>query len=152
MTPLRRHMIEDLILRNRAPRTIKAYTGCVADLPALQRRSRGPRARTGPPVPAPLGPGASRLLELLQPGPLSLAVLLSRHPGQGLGSPGSGLPHGAQATPRRPQFCRAGPVFQRVNNLKHRAILMTTYAIGLRLSEVSRLQVEDVDSSRMVIH
>ncbi len=29
---------------------------------------------------------------------------------------------------------------------------MTTYAVGLRLSEVSRLQVEDVDSSRMVIH
>jgi len=29
---------------------------------------------------------------------------------------------------------------------------MTTYAVGLRPSEVSRLQVEDVDSSRMVIH
>ena len=29
---------------------------------------------------------------------------------------------------------------------------MTTYAIGLRLSEVARLRVEDVDSSRMVIH
>ena len=42
--------------------------------------------------------------------------------------------------------------FKGVNNLKHRAILMTTYAVGLRLSEVSRLQVEDVDSSRMVIH
>ena len=39
-----------------------------------------------------------------------------------------------------------------LNNPKHRAILITTYAAGWRLSEVCRLQVEDIDSSRMVIH
>ena len=36
-------------------------------------------------------------------------------------------------------------------NAKHRAIVMTTYAAGLRLAEVLNLQVCDLDSKRMVI-
>jgi site-specific recombinase XerD len=39
-----------------------------------------------------------------------------------------------------------------LRNPKHRALLMTAYAAGLRLSEVARLRVEDIDSARMVIH
>jgi site-specific recombinase XerD len=36
-------------------------------------------------------------------------------------------------------------------NAKQRALLMTTYAAGLRASEVTRLKVADIDSTRMCI-
>ena len=38
-----------------------------------------------------------------------------------------------------------------IENPKHRVILMTTYATGLRVSEVVRLKVTDIDSNRMMI-
>lgn len=41
--------------------------------------------------------------------------------------------------------------FSAIQNLRYRAVLMTAYAAGLRISEVSRLKVADIDSSRMVI-
>jgi integrase/recombinase XerD len=41
--------------------------------------------------------------------------------------------------------------FRAVTSLKHRTILMTIYAAGLRISEVAELRVADIDSSRMTI-
>jgi site-specific recombinase XerC len=37
-------------------------------------------------------------------------------------------------------------------SLKHRALLMAMYGAGLRVSEACRLTIDDIDSSRMVIH
>jgi len=43
-------------------------------------------------------------------------------------------------------------LFASVTNLKHRTMLMLTYASGLRVSELVRLRVEDIDGERGVIH
>ena len=44
-----------------------------------------------------------------------------------------------------------GRLLAATTNPKHRALLMTVYAAGLRSSEAVRLQLSDIDSSRMVI-
>ena len=42
-------------------------------------------------------------------------------------------------------------LIDKTENLKHRALLMTTYAGGLRVSEACQLKVTDIDSQRMTI-
>ena len=42
-------------------------------------------------------------------------------------------------------------LFAALTNQKHRTLLMTTYAAGLRVSEVVSLKVTDIDSQRMMI-
>lgn len=38
------------------------------------------------------------------------------------------------------------------SNIKHRAILMLIYSAGLRVGEVVKLKLEDIDSNRRLIH
>lgn len=40
-------------------------------------------------------------------------------------------------------------IFDVTQNLKHKAIFMTIYAAGLRVSEAANLKISDIDSSRM---
>ena len=47
---------------------------------------------------------------------------------------------------------RGGSFLAGVARPKHRMVLTTCYAAGLRLSEALRLHVADVDSNRMVLH
>lgn len=42
-------------------------------------------------------------------------------------------------------------LFNAVSNKKHKAILFTAYSAGLRVSEVVKLQIKDIDSERMQI-
>ncbi|MCL6588972.1 MAG: site-specific integrase [Firmicutes bacterium] len=42
-------------------------------------------------------------------------------------------------------------IFDVTSNLKHKAILMTIYGAGLRVSEATHLQITDIDSSNMQI-
>jgi len=42
-------------------------------------------------------------------------------------------------------------IFSAFTSVKYRAVVMTTYGAGLRVSEACRLRVKDVDSARMVL-
>jgi site-specific recombinase XerD len=42
-------------------------------------------------------------------------------------------------------------IFKATENLKHKAILMTIYSAGLRISELINLKIKDIDSNRMQI-
>ena len=39
-----------------------------------------------------------------------------------------------------------------IDNLKHKTVLTLTYSVGLRVSEIVNLKIEDIDSNRMLIH
>lgn len=61
--------------------------------------------------------------------------------------------------PRRPRVLpdilsheEVARFFEHVHSMRQRALLMTAYGAGLRVSEACNLRVEDIDSSRMVIH
>ncbi|MEI6949522.1 site-specific integrase [Paraflavisolibacter sp. H34] len=54
-----------------------------------------------------------------------------------------------------PQVLAEGEVvslLMKTGNLKHRALLMTSYSAGLRVSELVGLKIGDIDSKRMMIH
>jgi len=40
----------------------------------------------------------------------------------------------------------------KIENLKHKSILTLTFSVGLRVSEIINLKIEDIDSKRMIIH
>jgi site-specific recombinase XerD len=43
-------------------------------------------------------------------------------------------------------------IIDSIPNLKHKAMIMTTYAAGLRVSELTNLKITDIDSKNMQIH
>jgi len=153
MTPLRRRMIDDMTLRNFTPKTIQAYVRCVARFARYFHCS-----------PERLGPEHVRayLLHLRQERNASMSyynqtrcalrffyrVTLGRDDVPASIVPAR-QPHTLPVVLSGDEVAR---LFAAIGNLKHRAILMTTYAAGLRVSEVARLRVEDIDSQRMVIH
>lgn len=153
MTPLRRRMLTDLRVRNYAPSTQKLYVSHVARFAAHFGRS-----------PAELGAEQVRAYQryLVDEKKVSWsyfnqAVCALRFLYQvTLDRPGmiEHLPFPRKER-RLPTVLSTEEVvrfFDAISNLKHRALLLTVYAAGLRVSEVVSLRVADVDSKRMVIH
>lgn len=150
MSELRTRMHNDLLLRGMATRTRAAYIGAVARL--ARHYGRSPERISEREVQA-------YLLHLIQDKKLSWSTCsIAAH----------GLRFFYHTTLRRErtQFTIPAPkqplrlpailsreevvrLFEATANQKHHTVLMTTYAAGLRVSEVVRLQLTDIDADRM---
>jgi site-specific recombinase XerD len=153
MGQLREKMDQDLALRGRSPNTRATYLNCVAVF--TRHFMRSPRT---------LGAAEVRafLLYLLNEkkraastigvyvGALQFLywVTLRREDISFLDLPRPKVPMKLPSVLAASEVIR---LFAAIESLKHRAILMTAYGAGLRVSEACRLRVEDIDSERMVI-
>ena len=153
MTPLRQRMREDMQVRNLSPHTQRAYIENVARFARHFGRS-----------PVELGPEEIHSYQVyltrerkLAPSSLGIAVWALRFLHKvTLKQPWSFddlIP--APKKPRRlPVVLSPDEVVRAlecVTSPKHRAVLTTCYAAGLRISEAVRLRPRDLDSQRMVI-
>jgi site-specific recombinase XerD len=152
MTPLRQRFIDDLRLRNYAPRTVTTYVAAVAhfarhfgqapdrlgaedvrryQLHLLQRRASWSRFNQ-----------AVAALRFLYRVTLQRPGLLPA------------LPYGKKprALPAVLSPDEVARLFAAVADPSHRLLLQTAYAAGLRVSEVVRLQPGDIDAARMLLH
>src|SRR5436309_15263156 len=153
MTPLRERMTEDMQLRNLALNTQLSYVKQVSLFARYFNKS-----------PEELGPEDIRAYQVyltnerkLAPGSVLIAVAALRFLYKVSLKKDWAFDEVIPA-PKKPQKL---PVvlspeevlqfLECVRGAKHRAILTTCYAAGLRISEAVRLTVPDIDSARMVI-
>ena len=152
MGALRKQMDGDLVVRGMAVRTREAYLGAVAGLAKYYGRR-----------PDRIGEKEVQkyLLHLIEERKLAWSscnivaqglkffyrVTLKRSEAQ------FGIPTARQPQ-KLPQILAREEVARLIDltvHPKHRAILMTTYATGLRLNELCHLKLTDIDSARMTI-
>jgi integrase/recombinase XerD len=151
MTPLRRRMLEDMQLRNLAPRTQEAYVRAVAKFARHYGRS-----------PDQLGPEEVRasLLTRVRRGAswglyhqTRCALRFFYRPTLKRDFPAQEIACAKRAK-RLPVVLSRAEVARflaAAGGLKPRALLTTRYAAGRRAAEVVALRVSDIDSRRMVI-
>jgi len=152
MTPLRQRMIQDLKIRNYSQRTIEQYTCQVAMFARYFRRS-----------PDQLGPEHVRQYQLY-------LVEEKKRSWSTFNSAVCALRFFYRVTLQKDWMIKQIPygkgpkrlpvvlskeevtrLFAAIPHRTHRVILMTAYSAGLRLLEVARLRVGDIDRSRRLI-
>lgn len=152
MTALRQRMQDDLQLRNYSDHTIRAYLHCVTEF-----------ARHFHTSPDRLGPEHIRTYQLylvqqkhVAWATFNQAVCALRffyHTTLGVAWMIEHIPYPRRQKKLPMVLSRAdvAVLLTAPRNLKHRAMLTTLYAAGLRVSELCALQVPDIESQRMVI-
>lgn len=152
MTPLRRRFVEEMELQRLAPRSRESYLNALVALATHFRRS-----------PDQLTPEDLRtyLHYLIAERKLAwsscniVACAMKFFYGRVLGWDVRALVLPPRTRPSRlPEVLSVGEVHRllaAITNLKHRTLLMTTYAAGLRVSEVVALKVAHIESERQLI-
>ena len=152
MTPLRQRLIHDLQLRNYSPRTVECYVSAVARF--ARHFGRSPELL-----------GAEHVRQY------QLHLLARKASWSRFNQAVCALRFLYKITLDRPELVRMIPygkkpralpavlsrdevarLFGAASDPRDRLLLQTAYACGLRISELVRLQVADIDSRRMLLH
>ena len=152
MTPLRQRMIDDMTVRGLSENTRKSYLSAVTGL--ARHYGRSPNRIEAREV-------QDYLIFLHEQRGLTWKSCNTIRHGLrffyritlGLPDPYLYVP-GAKQPSRLPEILNPEELvrlFTVASNPKHRALLMTAYAAGLRASELTRLRVADIDSGRMAL-
>lgn len=153
MGKLKDKMLEDLELRCYKPSTIASYLNCAQKFVAYYRRSLEDMGETE--IRAYLIHLARK--EKVGPAALKMNVaalkFLYNHtlnrPEEVAGIPFPKIP---KTLPDILSGTEVSQLLASVRSVPHRMIMMTAYGTGLRISEVCKLKVTDIDSKRMLIH
>ena len=152
MTPLRQRMIEDMRVRNLSPNTQQLYIDRVAKFARYFGKS-----------PELLGPEDVRTYQvhlihqkrasssMLQQTVCALRFLYRNTLGKEWALPYIPTPRREKKLPVVLSQEEVSRFLDNLPNLKHRALIMTAYATGMRVSEVVSLRAADIESDRMMI-
>src|ERR1700722_384988 len=152
MTALRQRMLEDLRIRNYAPTTVSSYIRSVADF-----------AKHFDKPPDQLGSEEIRSWQLFLLNEkrvklstyiqaiCALRFLYQNTLRRRIDIDRIQLPRNEKKLPVILSKAEVKALLEAPRNLKHRAMLATMYGAGLRVSEVAKLKVSDLDRERRVI-
>ena len=152
MTPMRKRMIHELQLHRKSPKTIEAYVTAVAQLARHYGRS---------PDRISLEQVREFLHHLIAQRKLAFSSCNQKLAGirffyrHVLGQEKFDLRVPAKRSGKLPEPLSRREIarlLEAPGNAKHRVLLMTCYATGLRVSELAHLRPEDIHSERMLIH
>jgi len=147
-------LTSELKLRNYSPKTIKAYKSCIRSF-VVHFQSRHPRDLENKDIRAYLvylldekrqSAGSVNqvynALKFLYSALYKRPFVIDQLP----------RPRKERKLPDILNESEVANIFDAVDNLKHKMMLMLAYASGLRVSEVVRLCIEDLDAERKLIH